>query len=112
MPNCTYRKTQAGQWVVCGPVSVVRPGTQVTVYKSDGTTKTELIETCGRPFGDNLVYGYIAQRAAAATVKQPTRGRYDSEGFRYNGRCKAPGCSATATDRGYCKQCAFDEFDD
>ncbi len=28
------------------------------------------------------------------------------------GRCRESGCSATAVDRGYCRQCAFDEFDD
>ena len=30
---------------------------------------------------------------------------------RSNGRCKSRGCSAQATDRGYCGRCAFDEFD-
>ena len=27
------------------------------------------------------------------------------------GECRAPGCQALATDRGYCRSCAFDELD-
>jgi hypothetical protein len=62
--TCHYRKTKSGEWVVCGPTSIVRPGATVTVTKKDGATKVETIERVGREF-DGLVYGYIAARENA-----------------------------------------------
>jgi len=62
-PAVTYRKTQNGQWVACGPASIVRPGATITVTKRDGTTKTETIAATGREFdrdGVTCVYGYLS----------------------------------------------------
>jgi hypothetical protein len=58
----TFRKTQRGEWAVCGPVSAVREGTEVTVTKRSGDTKRVYIERVGRQFqrdGKAMVYGYI-----------------------------------------------------
>lgn len=40
------------------------------------------------------------------------RKREDRGEFRNGGKCRERGCSSIAVDRGYCRQCAFDEFDD
>lgn len=65
--TCTYRKTKAGEWVVMGPVSVVKPGAVVTVTKKDGTSKTERIESVGKAF-DGMRYGYLRRRDTGPRV--------------------------------------------
>jgi hypothetical protein len=70
----TFKKTQRGEWAVCGPVSAVREGTEVTVTKRSGDTKRVYIERTGREFqvdGKAMVYGYIAPSAP----KAPNAGR-------------------------------------
>jgi hypothetical protein len=57
-----YRRTKAGEWVVCGPTSLVKAGAVVTVHKKDGTTKEEEIARVGKPFdldGVECCYGYL-----------------------------------------------------
>lgn len=56
-----YRRTKTGDWVVCGPASIVRPDCTVTVHKRDGSTKMEEIDRVGKTFrvdGIDLRYGY------------------------------------------------------
>ncbi len=75
--QATWRKTKAGQWVVCGPTSVVVAGEWVTVAKRNGATSAELIERTGRSFdvaGVETVYGYPLPGAAEAiSPRRPTR---------------------------------------
>ena len=107
----TYRKTQDGQWVAFGPASKIAAGRTIAIAKRDGTTKQEYIERVGKPFavdGVPCVYGYIAQRSNSS----PAPASRHTATYRNGGRCKEPGCNGIATDRGYCKSCAFDEFDD
>jgi hypothetical protein len=105
----TYRKTRDEKWVAFGPVSEVRVG-NVVVTKRDGASKTETVVSLGKPFladGRQCVYGYLAPKGTETqSAPAPRRSSYGG------GKCRAPGCSAMAVDRGYCKQCAFDEFDD
>ncbi len=66
----TYRKTKQGEWVAYGPAAILGtgPGTVVNVRTKSGGIKTEHIARCGRPFevsGEQMVYGYIAPKAAA-----------------------------------------------
>lgn len=64
--ECTWRKTQAGAWVVFGPADVVRAGATVNVRTKAGAVKSETIERVGRPFeagGKTMVYGYPAAKA-------------------------------------------------
>jgi hypothetical protein len=56
---CKYRKTAKGEWVVCGPVAVVKPGATVAVVKAGGSTNTATIASVGKPFEGGLVYGYL-----------------------------------------------------
>jgi len=111
----SYRKTKQGVWVVCGPVAEVRVG-KVAVTKKDGTTKTETIESVGKPFAassGDLVYGYIKP-----SVK-PSNGNgngHHKPSSSSNGSCR--GCHGPVKDaphhramQGYCGECAFDEFD-
>jgi hypothetical protein len=112
-----YRKTKQGTWVVCGPVAEVRIG-QVTVTKKDGSTKTETVESIGKPFAassGDLVYGYIKP-----SVKPNGNGNSNSSGYNKpsnsNGRCRECGgpirdASHHRAMQGYCGNCAFDEFD-
>jgi hypothetical protein len=58
-----YRRTKSGEWVVCGPTSLVKRGAVVTVTKRDGTTKDEKIVRVGKPFrlaGIECCYGYLS----------------------------------------------------
>ena len=69
----TYRKTKGGRWAVQGPAAIVRPGATVTVQLKNGGTKTETIESVGKPFtrdGVEMVYGYPAR-----STNRPTRRR-------------------------------------
>jgi hypothetical protein len=72
----TYRKTQQGQWVAFGPASAITAGATVTVSKRDGSTKTERVESVGRPFtanGTQCVYGYLAPSAPRAASRPAQR---------------------------------------
>lgn len=63
MTECQYRKLRDGSWGVLGPASVLKAGAVVTVWKRDGSAKTEkIIEVTSRPFdvdGVKCVYGRI-----------------------------------------------------
>lgn len=104
----TYRKTKTGEWVAYGPASIVRPGA-VTVAKRDGTSKTETVTRTGRTFtvgAVEMVYGYLAKSAPAATTSRQSSRRYDSPG-----RCLDCGGRLTSADRhasipGYHFDCA------
>ena len=115
-----YRKTKDDKWVACGPVTEVRPGV-ITVEKASGEKKQEIVESLGHPFmmdGQLCVYGYLKPKA---TTPAPMAPQAFGERFkprnpervpaRRDGRCKEPGCHATAWRDGYCKQCWFDEYD-
>jgi hypothetical protein len=103
----TYRKAKDGRWIVCGSVSEVKIGS-VRVTKRDGSTKTEIVESLGRPFATEngmMVYGHIAARTSAS-----------SSARRGNGRCRE--CGGPIRDArhhkamgGLCGECAFDEYD-
>lgn len=63
MITTTFRKTKAGEWVVCGPTAIVQPGATVEVAKRDGSTKTVIIAHTGSTFsldGTDCCYGHIA----------------------------------------------------
>lgn len=68
----TYRKTKQGTWVAYGPASEIKAGAEVTVTKANGDTKTERIESAGKPFtadGVQMCYGYLAARVPASAGK-------------------------------------------
>jgi len=108
----SYRKTKQGVWVICGPVAEVKVG-KVTVTKKDGTTKTESIESIGKPFATSsgdLVYGYIKPNGNGSNGNGHHRPSSSS------GRCRECGgpirdASHHRAMQGYCGDCAFDEFD-
>lgn len=66
MAECRYRQTRAGDWVVVGPPSVVKPGATVQVRTARGRVVAEKIVEVGKPFvndkGEELVYGYKRPR--------------------------------------------------
>jgi len=105
----SYRKTKQGLWVVCGKAGEVKVG-KVTVTKKDGSTKTETVESIGKPFSTSsgeMVYGYIKPSNSNGN------GHHKPSG---NGSCR--GCHGPVKDaphhramQGYCGECAFDEFD-
>jgi hypothetical protein len=76
--KATYRKTQAGEWVVCAPVNMLTAGGSVEVTKADGTVKIEMIERVGKTFGAGLAYGYIATKTAAPKTAKPAARIYTS----------------------------------
>jgi len=107
----SYRKTKDEQWVVCGTVAEVRVGT-VTVTKASGETKQEQVVSLGKPFQTDkglLVYGYLQAKGASASPAPASRPTRTSASR--SGKCRAPGCSASAVRAGYCQQCYFDEYD-
>ncbi len=62
-----YRRTGSGAWAVYGPVLLVKAGQEVTVYKKDGSTSTEMVDRVGKPFdvdGTAMIYGYPRPRAS------------------------------------------------
>jgi hypothetical protein len=67
--KATYRKTQAGEWVVCATAAMLTAGGSVEVTKADGTVKIEMIERVGKTFGAGLAYGYIAKATKATAPK-------------------------------------------
>jgi hypothetical protein len=70
----TYRKTAQGDWVVLACADVLKAGRQISVWKKDGTRKTETIERVGKTFqidGIDVAYGYIAR---PARVQNHSRG--------------------------------------
>ena len=72
----TYRKTKSGRWVVQGPATIVRPRTTVIVQLKNGGTKTETIESVGKPFtrdGVEMVYGYPARSTNRPTTRRRSR---------------------------------------
>lgn len=78
-----YRKTKTGEWVVCGPVDVVKPGATVTVHKRDGSTKDETIASVGKTFevdGVQCCYGRL-QRSSGTRVREGDRPCWESGGY-------------------------------
>lgn len=101
----TYRKTKNGKWVAFGPAAEVRIGT-VTITKRDGSTKTEIVESLGKPFdvrGVPHVYGYLAERRGnnyrRASNGECRCGACDdllSFGYRPGARIRCPECGGWA----------------
>lgn len=82
----------------------VVPGATVHVSARSGKRWEAEVSRVERQDGNTTIVATVAKaRAAEPIVQTQSRSR---------GRCRAKGCSATATTRGYCAQCAFDEFDD
>lgn len=80
----TYRKTGKGEWVAYGPASEIIAGTTVTVTKASGETKTETIESVGRPFtaqGQQMVYGYLG-KSAGRPARKPCIAKSCTKGCR------------------------------
>jgi hypothetical protein len=97
-----YRKTSSGEWVVCGPTSLVKAGTTVTVTKRDGTTKTEQIARVGKPFeiaGVQCCYGYIASDRGAPRYRGPRKI------IKSKKRCWATGGYCYSYGGAYCVEC-------
>lgn len=66
----TYRRTRQGDWVVLANADILKPGREITVWKKDGTRKTEMIEKVGKTFqidGVDVAYGYIARGSRTST---------------------------------------------
>ena len=70
-----YRKNKRGEWVVFGPAHLVQPG-MVTVTCKNGSRKTEVVESTGKPFDVNgvpHVYGYLVPKMEnAGTASTPS----------------------------------------
>lgn len=81
----------------------VVPGMTVHVSARSGKRWNAEVSAVERVDGDTTIVSTKARARAEPTVQTQSRSR---------GRCRARGCSAPATRRGYCAQCAFDEFDD
>lgn len=72
LPVPAFRKTKAGEWVVCGVPALVKADRDVVVRKADGTTKQVYIARVGRPFqagATRMVYGYLT---SAVSSVEPT----------------------------------------
>ncbi len=68
----TFKRTQAGEWVVVGSPATVLADSYVTVTKRDGSLKSVYVERVGRIFerdGEALVYGYIGTEPAGPRHK-------------------------------------------
>lgn len=94
----TYRKTKTGEWVAYGPAATVRPG-PVTVTKRDGSTKTEHIETVGKPFlanGQQMVYGYLTPQTASRPAQRTYANHTPRPGRPGSGRCTECGRNLSA----------------
>lgn len=89
--QCQYRRTKQGEWVVMGPVSVVKVGETVSVTKKNGETKDETILSVGKPFiveGVYMVYGHTGhgwQARGPYTPREKEEGKKE-EGEREEGR--------------------------
>jgi hypothetical protein len=91
----TFKKTQRGEWAVCGPVSAVREGTEVTVTKRSGDTKRVYIERIGRQFqadGQAMVYGYIGQARATGATQHEVSAPHGTRTIRHRSGCRCWGC--------------------
>jgi len=83
----------------------------VAVTKRDGTVKTECVGRIVRK--DN--YGVLAEIQPAAQASgqtNPTPQTTTTYAKLSSSKCRMRGCQQKAVDRGYCRACAFDEFDD
>jgi len=78
--------------------SGVEPGLTVHVSASSGKRWDAVVSQVERVDGNTTI---VSTRSSA----DPTQSRS-------RGRCRAHGCTAPATTRGFCTRCAFDEFDD
>jgi hypothetical protein len=106
-PKCSYRKTRTGEWVVCGPAHVVKPGKTVTVTKRDGSTKTETIDKVGQSFikdGVRTVYGYTAKTTRPASARSHGRGGVCNECYTQTSRL-FPATDMSGIPGEVCGQC-------
>ena len=90
--EATYRKTRNGEWVVFGPIALVKADADVTVMRRNGSAKVEHVASVGKAFiadGTKCCYGYIAkdERSARPATRSTS---YRSSG---HGRhtCHIPG---------------------
>jgi len=104
----TYAKLSSGAWGLRSKNEALSTGDMVDVTKRDGTVKTECV---GRIIRKDD-YGVLAeiQPAAQAAAQASSVPRYYAPKCRT--KCRMRGCAQNAVDRGYCRACAFDEFDD
>ncbi len=82
--SITWRKTQSGQWAVCGPAEQIRPGATVVVAKRSGGTSTVEIESVGKTFDRDGVpsrYGYPAERSSGGSAGSYGEDEQDNEGY-------------------------------
>lgn len=90
MRECQYRKLRDDSWGILGPVSLVKPGATVTVWKRDGSTKAETIaEIASRPFdvdGVKCVYATITTRGKPRREQQGPEQRCAECGAPLRGR--------------------------
>lgn len=75
--TATWRKTQSGEWAVCGLAAVVKAGTDVHVAKKNGEVTVEHIARVGKTFraadGNTMVYGYLAASSSSSSSPRPHR---------------------------------------
>lgn len=59
----TWRKTQSGEWVICGDAKAlrhaVRGGLSVPVTSKSGASKRVFPTRVGKTFSNGLAYGYL-----------------------------------------------------
>ena len=106
----TYAKLTSGAWGLRSKNEALSTGDMVDVTKRDGTVKTECVGRIIRVDAHGALAEIASKPAAQASSSAPRAPRYYAA--KCPTKCRMRGCSQKAVDRGYCRACAFDEFDD